>query len=104
MIFETIFQTIHERESSDKYSMATLWDCYILLAKLCDRGYIQRDPQRKNNILVYVPENENQGGWYSQNIIDAAGELFHDVEGQRVLREELESMTDIHFESEDYND
>ena len=46
-----------------------------------DQGMIQRDPDDKDSILVYRSEGiETPEGWYSQNILDVASEMYHDQE------------------------
>ena len=49
--------------------------------KAIDQGMIQRDPDDKDSILVYRSEGtETPEGWYSQNILDVASEMYHDQE------------------------
>lgn len=87
-----------------------MYECIQLLDTLAENGIIHRDPQNRNNILVYIvtprrgiTSNTSEGsvarekdsinpeGWFSQNLISAAEELLGDIDGQQFLRRELES-------------
>lgn len=65
-------------------------ECVQLLEKLVENGYIQKDPNNADNILVYRQAGaENPEGWYTENLMSSAGDLMRDEEGQRFLRETL---------------
>jgi hypothetical protein len=66
------------------------FNCMRLIDELANLGVIQRDPERKNNVIIYFSgDDENPEGWYSQNIWQAAEDLLHDGESQRFLINEL---------------
>ena len=65
-------------------------ECVQLLEKLVENGYIQKDPNNADNILVYHKAGaENPEGWYTENLMNTASDLMRDEKGQRVLREAL---------------
>lgn len=65
-------------------------ECVQLLDKLVENGYIKKDPNNADNILVYHnADAENPEGWYAENLMSAAGDLMRDEEGQKILRETL---------------
>lgn len=65
-------------------------ECVQLLEKLVENGYIQKDPNNADNILVYRQAGaENPEGWYTENLMSSAGDLMRDEKGQRFLRETL---------------
>ena len=64
-----------------------------LLEAMCQKCLLGRDPQNKYNIIIYRTnlDKEMYGiteGWVSQNLQQAASELFHN-------RESFESLCDI---------
>lgn len=66
-------------------------ECIQLLETLIENGIIQKDPNNKDNILVYrLAGTENPEGWYSENILTSASEICHDEESQQFLRKVLE--------------
>lgn len=66
-------------------------ECVQLLETLIENKIIQKDPNNKDNILVYrLAGTENPEGWYSENILTSASEIFHDEESQQFLRKLLE--------------
>lgn len=59
----------------------TLYEAYSILCRLVEMGEIHRDPNNRNNILVYVSDGPEGDGFYSQNIFSAANDLMFDPEG-----------------------
>lgn len=78
-----------------------MYECMQLLDTLAENNIIHRDPDNPNNILVYMEADDlNPEGWYSQNLMSAAQDLLDDIEGQQLLRRELESRNiDMVFEN-----
>lgn len=77
----------------------TLYMAYSILSKCVDLGLINRDSNDRSNILVYRTADSESGfkeGWYSQNIWDAAEELFQDAQGMDFLLEQIHE-TDPEF-------
>ncbi len=65
-------------------------ECVQLLEKLVENGYIQKDPNNADNILVYRQAGvENPEGWYTENLMSSASDLMRDEKGQKFLRETL---------------
>lgn len=57
-----------------------------LIDACIEHKIIMRDPERKDNIIVwYANDIDYPDGWYSVNILTAAGELCYNFEGQTVL-------------------
>lgn len=57
-----------------------------IVSDLLNIGVLQRDPQRPNNMLVYMSASQEYAeGWYSQNIHEAVSDLFHDEEGMQIV-------------------
>lgn len=76
-------------------------ECVQLLDKLVQKGYIQKDPNNKNNILVYREAGTKYPeGWYSENLMSSASELASDIEGQKLLRNTLtQDGVSVQFEN-----
>ena len=73
------------------------YQCIQLLSALAEKEIIQRDPENKNNILVYRSAGtEYPEGFYSQNLLSTASELVDDEEGQVIWsaswKKQLESL------------
>lgn len=65
-------------------------ECVQLLEKLVENGYIKKDPNNADNILVYRQAGaENPEGWYTENLMSSASDLMRDEKGQKFLRETL---------------
>ncbi|MBP0958576.1 MAG: hypothetical protein J5992_00435 [Oscillospiraceae bacterium] len=67
-------------------------ECLKMLEVAVDNGILQRDPDEKNNILVYraAGDDYHPEGWYSENIHSVAQELLEQVEDQIAIREALQ--------------
>ncbi len=55
-----------------------------LLSAMCDEEILSKDPNNSNNILVYRTNMDESvygvsEGWTSQNIFDAAQEIFNEA-------------------------
>ena len=55
-----------------------------LLRAMCDEGILSKDPNDANSILVYRTNMDKDvygisEGWFSQNIFDAAQEIFDEA-------------------------
>lgn len=47
--------------------------CCRILNKAIEDGFLQRDPNNEQNILVYKREYQNNPeGWYSENLLEVA--------------------------------
>lgn len=52
-----------------------------ILEELFKKGILQKDPNNTNNMLIYRSAGTiNPEGWYSENIIETATELFNNKE------------------------
>ncbi|MBR0542537.1 MAG: hypothetical protein IJK26_10110 [Clostridia bacterium] len=72
-----------------------------LLQAMCDEGILSKDPNDANSILVYRTNMDESiygvsEGWFSQNIFDAAQEVFDDV--KRGVPSLLEALEESGFE------
>ena len=60
-----------------KIKQTFLGTLYIL-EELFKKGILQKDPNNPNNMLIYRSAGTiNPEGWYSENIIETATELFN---------------------------
>lgn len=65
-------------------------ECVQLLDRLAKEGCIQRDPNNRNNILVYRSGGpEKPAGWHSDNLMSVASEVVNNVDDQKFLRKTL---------------
>ena len=65
------------------------------------KGLLQRDPERDNNILVYrTDDKDNPEGWYSQNILDVASELFHNPKNYEEFKEAIANSGELVLEDD----
>ena len=49
-------------------------------------GIFTRDPKNKDNMLVYMRETKDHPeGWYSQNILSAASDLYNNIVAQKYI-------------------
>lgn len=84
-----------------KTAKLDFYNCVRLLGKCADNELIMRDPNNKNNIIVYFGADEsNPEGWYSVNIFEAAWELHANVDGQQMLMNALFEKAGIRFKTE----
>lgn len=61
-------------------------ECVNLLKECAELGIIQSDENKPNNVITYrSASRETPEGWYSQNILDVASELFSDEKGQEIV-------------------
>lgn len=75
-------------------------ECVNLLKECVDIGIIMTDKERPDNIIIYCEGTEtNPEGWYSENILEVASELFRDKKGQEIVlnalnekKEQLEKL------------
>lgn len=57
-----------------------------------EKGILQRDPNQSNNILVYRARCESTPeGWYSENILNIASELYHDENNYASFKEAIKN-------------
>mgnify|MGYP006916289584 CR=1 FL=1 len=59
-----------------------------LLNEMCEQDLLQRNPDNKSHVLIYRAEVDPEmygvtEGWFSQNIFDAAHELFENIGNSR---------------------
>lgn len=72
------------------------YNCMRLIDELANHGVIQRDPNRRDNVIVYYKgDTENPEGWYSENIWTAAEDLLLDGDSQRLLINELNQTYEL---------
>lgn len=65
--------------------------CLKLLEECAQNDILSYDPERKGHILVYCnASDEYPEGWYSENIYEVAQDLMRDIDGQKLLVEELQ--------------
>lgn len=56
--------------------LGLLW----IIEALIDKGVLHRNPENRNHILVWIEfEDDSKSGWYSQNLHEAANELWNDT-------------------------
>jgi len=68
-------------------------ECIQLLETMIGYDILTIDPQNPDNLLMYRnSDGVNPEGWYSENLLSVASELVSDIEGQRFLREELNTL------------
>lgn len=68
------------------------YECLQLLDVLIKHNIVLRDPNNKNNVIIYrKAQGTNPEGWYSDNIHSVARELTHDIKGQKYLRKVLKT-------------
>lgn len=76
-------------------------DCARLLEECVDNELVMRDPNNKDNIVVYVNGDENNPeGWYSVDLFVAAWELHYNLKGQQAVIDALFQKTGIRFKPE----
>ena len=69
----------------------TFYECIQLIDKLADCNIIQRDSNNANNVITYRSADElNPEGWYLQNVLEVAQELYENRDNQVFLLETLE--------------
>lgn len=76
-----------------KPPLFNMYNCLRLLQQCRKSGLIAGDPDRKDNLLIYMdnmPEGQPDG-FYSRNIFDVAEDLLIDGDGQRFLVNELKA-------------
>lgn len=88
--------------------MLDYYNCVRLLERLVELDVIQRDPENKDNILVYRDAAEIDPsdryapnwpeGWYSENLMSIASELTSDEEGQNYLLDAYQKRAGKPFE------
>lgn len=77
------------------------YNCMRLIDELANQGIIQRDPERKDNVIIYFSGDDiNPEGWYSQNIWTAAEDLLYDGDSQRLLINELNQTYELNHVEE----
>ena len=65
-------------------------ECYQLLYQLAENEIIPYDPDDKSRLILYRQGSDISDGWYSQSLLDAAEELFHDYKSQQELWQAIE--------------
>lgn len=74
-------------------------NCVYLLQDSITHGIIQRDPDVKDNILLYRYAGPTEPeGWYSENLMSVAQELLHDPKGQKELLSAFRDTTGQDFQ------
>lgn len=62
------------------------------LTKAIKEGFLCIDEQNKNNILVYRKESKYEPeGWYSENILSVARDLYHDDDSYNEFKNALKN-------------